>query len=415
MTESSEYNKYSLCRKSQMAQIDSRTNVIRIAEVFAGIGGVATGFMDSGGYEPVFLNDLDVLARKAFLHNYPGHEEIYKTGCVTAINGHQLLDEAGGEVDGLLGCPPCQGFSAIGPRKDRDPRNDLIWHLRRLIWSVRPKFFVIENVPALLTSQYYREFEESLSSRYVIADDVLNAAEFGVPQLRRRAVVIGFQKKLGVSPTLPKSRYGGSGSVFDYSTGKHLKMGSRPACAALGLRMGALDASRELVSLADALDDLPRPSEEWIDAIKYGRSPKTAYQRRMRRSGAARVRNHAVWNHSQETKEFLSRLRPGDCPRGLGDRGRNETYFSQAYGRLHRDGLARTVTTNFHNPGSGRFTHYRWPRTITVREALRLQGFRDSFDFPEDIARTDAERLIGNSFPRPLARALAGHIKALLS
>jgi DNA (cytosine-5)-methyltransferase 1 len=135
----------------------------------------------------------------------------------------------------------------------------------------------------------------------------------------------------------------------------------------------------------------------------------------MRRSGATRVRNHVIWKHTAETAGYLSGVRPGDCPKSLGARGRNETYFSQAYGRLHRSGLARTITTNFHNPGSGRFTHYLSPRTITVREALRLQGFRDNFDFPDDLWRSSAERLVGNAFPCPLARALASHIRGLLT
>src|SRR5580692_10601277 len=104
----------------------------RIAELFAGIGGAAGGFIDAGGYEPVYLGDVDTLAKAAFLHNFPQFEGLYHEGCVSAINARALLEGAGGEVDGLLGCPPCQGFSAVGPRKSRDPRNDLIWHMRRL-------------------------------------------------------------------------------------------------------------------------------------------------------------------------------------------------------------------------------------------------------------------------------------------
>ena len=398
-----------------MPRSTAQPKAFRVAELFAGIGGVVGGFMDAGGYEPVFLSDVDPLARETFLHNFPEYKKRYHEGSVSTIDGHSLIEAAGGEIDGLLGCPPCQGFSAVGPRKRRDPRNDLIWHMRRLIWSVRPKFFVLENVPALLSSSYYERFVDSLSGRYEIASDVLNAAEFGVPQLRRRAVVIGFQKKLGVTPSLPDPRYGGCGQIFDYSTGDYLKLSSRRACAALGLRMEALEATRELVSLADALDDLPSPVSDWAKAVKYRKDAHTAYQRRMRRSGAMRVRNHSLWNHTPEIAEYLACVSPGDCPKSLGARGRNERYFSQAYGRLHRRGLARTVTTNFHNPGSGRFTHYRWPRTITVREALRLQGFQDSFTFPDRLWRSAAERLVGNAFPRPLAHALAGHIKELLS
>jgi len=110
----------------------------------------------------------------------------------------------------------------------------------------------------------------------------------------------------------------------------------------------------------------------------------------------------------------LALVAPGQCPHGLGSRGRNTSYFSQAYGRLHRNGLARTITKNFHNPGSGRFTHYAAPRTLTIREALRVQGFPDTFRFTDDTTASAAERLVGNAFPRPLARALARHIRRLL-
>jgi DNA (cytosine-5)-methyltransferase 1 len=387
---------------------------VRIAEIFAGIGGVTSGFIDAGGYKPVFLNDVDSTARDVFRLNFPAYKTIYHASCISNISGPWLMEEAGGEVDGLLGCPPCQGFSAVGSRKTKDPRNDLIWHMRRLIWSVRPKFFVLENVPALLNSRYYRKFADSLAERYFIESEVVNAAEFGVPQLRRRAVVIGFQKQLGVKPSIPQPRRGGCGEIFDYASGKHIKLGSRKACAALGLRMSAVDAENGLVSLAEALDDLPPALKTPSGAAKYRKDPDSAYQRRMRRLDTLSVKHHIAWSHKPELVERLSQVTPGECPRNFGRR-RNEVYFSQAYGRLHPDGLARTITTNFHNPGSGRFTHYRAPRTLTVREALRLQGFRDSFRFAEDVTQSSAERLIGNAFPRPLAKALASHIKKLLT
>ena len=88
-------------------------------------------------------------------------------------------------------------------------------------------------------------------------------------------------------------------------------------------------------------------------------------------------------------------------------------YFSQAYARLHQTGLARAVTTNFHNPGSGRFTHYGAPRALTLREALRLQSFPDAFILPE-MHMSDAERLVGNAFPLRLAEVLGRHISRLL-
>ena len=132
------------------------------------------------------------------------------------------------------------------------------------------------------------------------------------------------------------------------------------------------------------------------------------------RAGVRSFTDHRAWAHRPETIALLAGVNPGDCPEQFGLRARNTTYFSQAYARLHPGGLARTITTNFHNPGSGRFTHYASPRTLTIREALRIQGFPDRFHL-EGIQPSIAERLVGNAFPRPLARALANRISRLLS
>jgi len=140
----------------------------------------------------------------------------------------------------------------------------------------------------------------------------------------------------------------------------------------------------------------------------------TRYQKALR-CGARELTHHRAWNHNDNMVEFMSYIAPGECHPGHGGRARNTDYYSQAYARLHPNGLARTITKNFHNPGSGRFTHYACPRTLTVREALRIQGFPDTFSFPEQTTRTEAERLVGNAFPRPLARAIAKHIRRLLA
>jgi DNA (cytosine-5)-methyltransferase 1 len=126
----------------------------------------------------------------------------------------------------------------------------------------------------------------------------------------------------------------------------------------------------------------------------------------LRRSG---VFDHVAWNHKPETVDRLRKVKEGGVLLGDGVRGRSRKYFSQAYSRLHRDGLARTITTNFHNAGSGRFLHYEHVRTLTVREAARLQGIPDDFRF--EVEPTIAERLIGNAFPQPVAKAIAAHVQ----
>jgi DNA (cytosine-5)-methyltransferase 1 len=386
--------------------------MLTIAELFAGIGGVTGGFLDAGGVDPVFLNDGDPVARSTFELNFPHLGPRYRLGLVEQVQPATLLDSGGGAIDGILGCPPCQGLSAAGLRLVDDQRNRLLNDFRRLVVGVRPKFFVMENVPGLLRSVLYRDFHASLSPDYLIHGEVVNAAEYGLPQLRRRAVVVGFRRNLGVRPSLPAPTHGGRGRVFEYNTGGYVHPAG-DGRNALKLRPGIEFPMRELVTLERAIGDLPVDVTPYADSDHYAGPPTTAYQKRMR--GAGRLRNHRGWSHGKEIRERLSKVAPGDCPSQYGDRSRNVRYFSQAYARLHPDGLARTITTNFHNPGGGRFTHYAAPRTLTLREALRIQGFPDEFYFDMDeLHHHEAERLVGNAFPRPLAEAIGRHIVHLL-
>jgi DNA (cytosine-5)-methyltransferase 1 len=259
----------------------------------------------------------------------------------------------------------------------------------------------------------FRRFQSGLPG-YRLCAQVVNAAEYGVPQLRRRAVVFGLHRDFGIEPSLPPPTHGGSGEVFDYRSREYVEPSSEAGRYALKLRPRGTLGKRPLVTVKAAIGDLPRrpvPSEE---RQTYAHCATSSYQREMRRGGQG-LFNHTPWNHRPETVRRLRRLDPGDCPTEFGTRQRNERYFSQAYARLHPDGLARTITTNFHNTGSGRFAHFSMPRSLTIREALRIQSFPDNFIFDDAIALSTAERLVGNAFPRLLARRLGEHLAPLLS
>jgi DNA (cytosine-5)-methyltransferase 1 len=395
--------------------------LLRTIELFAGIGGVTGGFVDTGAFDPVLMIDADPQAATAFRTNFPALAARYQVRSVGGrLSASDLLANADGEVDGILGCPPCQGFSPAGLRDQGDQRNTLLFHMARLVNGIAPRFFVMENVPSLLTSREYARFARTMDRKYVLRAEVLNAAEYGVPQLRRRATVIGYHRDLGLIPTLPPPTHGGAGRVFDYSLGRTVRPAEATGRNALKLRSDIALPAVPLVTLADALDDLPtqappmRRSRTLDDAraerLPYAHPPRTAYQRRMRRAAKV-VCDHGAWHHTAAMVARMRRVAPGDCPPDGGDRSRNSRYFSQAYARLHAKGLARTITTNFHNPGSGRFTHYAAPRALTLREALRLQGFPDSFRI-DAMHASHAERLIGNAFPRLLAEAIGRHIAA---
>lgn len=374
-----------------------------IVDLFAGIGGVAQGFMAQGEFEVRALVDIDLNARRTFLHNHPSYPRAnYLRRDVAKLTGKHLRALVG-RVDGLVGCPPCQGVSVAGKRSPDDPRNYLLGHYLRLVEELRPDFFFFENVPAVLGRADFRQRLRRLASvrRYRVWTGVVNAAFYGLPQSRQRALIVGFAQRTGVVPGAPPPTHCGRAEVFDYASQRmarpldiekfvpyreHDLLGSEPTAQPPLFDQAVLEALPPLVTVADAIGDLPV-----VQAGERGEG------------------NHHPWDHRPELVERLSRIPEGGNVEGT---GRCVRYFSQAYGRLHPRGLARTITTNFHNPGSGRYTHYKTPRSLTVREAARLQGFGDEFKFIGD--KTAQERLIGNAFPKTLSRVVADHIAVSL-
>jgi DNA (cytosine-5)-methyltransferase 1 len=387
-----------------------------IVDLFAGISGVATGFCDSGRFRAALLIDIDEAAQRAFVFNHPRQKNRFVRADISTIKAKDIILAAGRKPTGLVGCPPCQGLSDVGVRRHVDRRNHLIDHYFRLVRSLRPQFFVMENVPKVLTYGRFRKQLHQTSRWYNIWSGVLNASDYGLPQTRQRAIVIGYRKSLKVYPTAPQPTHCGSRKVFAYDLQRLLSPADRAhrnsvlGRYARARGISSLDTSLSelppLVTCRDALSDLPRANQGSI--VPYPCAPTTPYQENMRRR-ARGVLNHTRWGHGPEMRKKMSRLKPGQSPLSKVGRAKHR-YFSQAYARLHPRGLARTITTNFHNPGAGRFWHYLAQRTLTIREAARLQSFPDRFIFPDDIPRTVQERLIGNAFPPLLAKSIASHI-----
>lgn len=383
-----------------------------IVELFAGLGNVARAFEATGSFETMLLTDVDDKARATVLENEP--DASYRLGDVGGLRLHHLREAAEGrEIAGILGCPPCQGFSAAGRRDAHDERNGLLADYFRLVLQAEPAFFVAENVPAVYQSELLARILRIVDRRYAVWRGVVNAALFGVPQTRQRAILIGYRRDLGVIPGPPSTTHLGRRRVFNYKTASKTKPSPTTLAALLGdypkpwpsapLSFEAVPPSwkesQALVTVGDAIGDLPRPG----DPGPPGRA--SSYGRCLRASGQGEVANHEAWHHDAELIERVASIPEGGAapPPANGKR-----YYSGAYARLHRAGLARTITTNFHNAGSGRFLHPTQHRTLTVREAARLQGIADRFVFIGD--RSVQERLVGNSFPPPMAAAIARRV-----
>ncbi len=398
---------------------------LAIGELFAGLGCVARGFERTGRFETALLTDIDPAARDTYRENFPSGAR-YLREDIRRLRMRDVLDVVEGRaIDGLLGCPPCQGFSDAGRRDPEDERNELLGHFFALVDVLRPKFFLMENVPRVFDFSLLCLELADVRANYQVWKGVLNAALFGLPQTRQRAIVIGYRRDLGVRPSAPVPTHFGSRQVFDY-TKQRLRRPTRftsPSLMGLYPGLGNPDGFSEeqvrlllgpggglgdLVVVGEGIGDLP-PAGDSDEPVGYA-GPPSAYARGLRGS---EVRNQRRWRHGAELLERLRHVPEGGGLLDAEGRGRSRRYFSQAYARLHRQGLARTVTTNFHNPGSGRFLHYQQLRTITIREAARLQGIEDDFAF---IGRQyDQERLVGNAFPMLLAEALARHIAAELA
>jgi DNA (cytosine-5)-methyltransferase 1 len=162
-----------------------------VAEVFAGAGSVAHGFARAAGFEVAYLNDIDEYARRTYRVNY-GRTVRYDLCDVRSVNGQTIKDAADGRpVAGLLGCPPCQGWSAAGQRVADDPRNLLLGDFFRLVAEIKPPFFVMENVPSVADRAELAAALGTFAPDYRTWHGVLNAASYGLPQSRQRTIVIG--------------------------------------------------------------------------------------------------------------------------------------------------------------------------------------------------------------------------------
>jgi DNA (cytosine-5)-methyltransferase 1 len=377
-------------------------------EVFAGIGGMTLGLLDASSdsvstFIPRLLVDIDSEARAVFIRNFPDIR--YLCADVHTLSGDEIRARAGmaaGEVLHVLaGGPPCQGFSGLGSRALDDERNVHVVDFLRLVKELKPLVAVMENVPQVITSHggaVIKEVCETLSRLgYSSCADILWASDYGVPQLRKRAFVIAYKEELGVVPEFPAR------------THERVPF-ARELIRADGRRRYDT-ARRPYVSVEEAIGDLPLITSGGGDEVMfYSTPPQNDYQA-WARKGTVAVFNHRSRAHSEKYLKKISVIQEGGRNVELPKAERfSENYYSQAYARLHRSGIAQTVTTYFGNPGSGRFMHFQEVRSITVREAARFQSFPDTFVFGGH--QGTQMRHVGNAVPPLLARAIRDQVAA---
>lgn len=357
---------------------------LRGLDLFAGAGGLSCGFEWAGG-RIVGAVEVDDDCVATFRHNHP-RAKVWATD-IRSLSPRSVKRELG-RIDIVLGGPMCQGVSQRGPRDPHDPRNFAFWTFIDFVRELRPDYFLMENVPALVSDVHNRSlaievFKSFESLGYNLSAEVVNAAWFGVPQLRHRLIVLGSRRRI---PTFPPNV--GAGVT------------------------GALHES-DFVTVDEAISDLPLVrAGGGIEVIPMprARGEQSAYVR-MLRSGARSLFNH--WSADTE-KVNLDRIR--HVPEGgnwhniptrlLPPRFRHvrPSDHTTTYRRLDRRHPAHTVTTECGNVTSGAYTHPLQNRAITVREAARLQGFPDRYRF---MGRKQSQyRQVGNAVPALLAREI---------
>lgn len=342
--------------------------LFRVIDLFAGCGGLTQGFVSSGAFTPVAAVERDLHAAATYAQNFGSH--VYVGDIADWVQGSIPAAEV------VVGGPPCQGFSALGKQDPQDPRNAMWRHYVETLRKVRPVFFVLENVPQFLSSAEFAAFAAEtarggLLSQYKLEPFMLNAAVYGTPQRRRRAVVIGRRRE--VDPVGRPEQVAGStlADAFPSWLSPHV-------------------TETELPQSSVDFGEWRVPGVFKVRDLHVTRSP----------SGISMARFRAIPPGGNRTNLPDHLLTP--CWR------KHKSGAADVMGRLVWAKPSVTIRTEFFKPEKGRYLHPDEHRPITHAEAAFIQGFPEGFGWCGNKA--SIARQIGNAVPPPLAEAIARHL-----
>lgn len=343
----------------------------KILDLFCGCGGLSLGF-ESAGFDVTLA--IDMWKDAVITYNYNRDKKVAICEDIHNITDSYLkkLNQQG-RIVGVIGGPPCQGYSTVGTRQINDPRNHLYLEYCRVVECLKPEFFVIENVKGLLTLSS-GIFKEDIITRfsnlgYHVNYKIINASNYGVPQNRERIFFVGMKKHLFQFPEIN---------------------------------------TKHNLGCKDGIGDLPALTEENgdNDCLEYITSPQNTYQKKMRMNSKF-IYNHQITKHTEQTKHIISMIPDGGKIKDLPRKYWHIRKYNKAFERMNSKKPSNTVDTGHRN-----YFHYKENRIPSVRENARLQSFPDVFKIIG--SRTSQYKQIGNAVPPLLAYAIAEAIKKQL-
>lgn len=348
-------------------------NKLRVIDLFCGAGGLSFGF-ETKGFE--VLESIDFNKHAIETYNKNLKNPCGKVLDLTKTDSSYFSKYKG--IDGIIGGPPCQGFSTAGQRKSDDIRNLLYEEYFKILKVINPSFFVIENVVGILTwnKGHVKNdiFKRADLLGYTIFDSVLDAVDYGVPQHRKRVIFIGIKKDI----VKENGEY-----CFPKPSGK------------------------KQLTIFDAISDLPEYiPEDQPEELPYPVPPLNEYQEKMRELSQV-IRNHNYTNHSKKTIDTIKLVPEGGSIQDLSPEQRGGRNYHALLRKMDRNKPSLTIDT-----GHRTYFHYSEPRIPSVREVARLQSFPDIFVFFGPKA--EQYKQVGNAVPPLLAEAIANSIKKYL-
>lgn len=366
-----------------------RNKKIKVIDLFCGVGGLSYGFAKDKNFQIIAANEVLPNMAKAYELNHPSVKVYCKDIKDFGINDlSKDFNLREGEIDIVVGGPPCQAYSTVGKRLIDDPRGKLFQEYYRIIKEINPKIFVFENVKGLLSMQRGELFNTIISLfrslNYNVSFKIINSADYGVPQVRERVFIVGTQLKNPFS--YPKQTHKNkelTRTLFDH------------------------EAFKPYLNIAEAIGDLPfiKSGEE---CFSYQSKPRNLFQEIMRKNAPKELMDHNAPNNNKRLVEIMEKLPDGGTPLDLPKNLRPKSGFANTYCKLWWNRPSTTITRNFSTPSSSRCIHPKAPRPLTTREGARIQCFPDDYMFYG--SRSDRNLQIGNAVPTFVSIALKDSI-----